>query len=457
MASQILARDECNEVYQGGLISDVTYRFFENGYLLTTLMFCVELGQWIPVLLSWIQGLLTNFYHNHFLVLLQQIVKGLDTPRDRAILARQVVDFSKAQRDGFVSAYMEAFGSTDEQNTVLALKGCRQHFRAQVTCVRRNRSIISSDQESEFQRRCLELTEEAKDDGPTHDEQMDQLRRLFPKARRWLDWWAMSDIKAMLFPSRRPLEEDSPEDNTKPLPETTNAIESMHRLYYSISEGKKCILLGMIELHSFMSYLEDDYKAVMRGVPVKYGSQTKMQADVSQSMGWVKPRKRKFENDGRPPDTTDTLLGDKKTKNTGGRPKKSPNVYRDEYTTYQSYSASQVDHLKNRCWLAAALESLFALYSPLWLRNCKGKGQSLFENLVRHFNAWATHNLTEKGRLRSTLTNGQTKLFMVANKRLGANFVPGKYASCDYFLEIALDPQRNSAKALKGLFELQED
>jgi hypothetical protein len=32
MAERLLAQDHKNTVYSGGLISDVTYRFFENGY-----------------------------------------------------------------------------------------------------------------------------------------------------------------------------------------------------------------------------------------------------------------------------------------------------------------------------------------------------------------------------------------------------------------------------------------
>ena len=40
MANRLLSRNDRNEVYTGGLVSDVTYRFFENRYLLSTSMFC---------------------------------------------------------------------------------------------------------------------------------------------------------------------------------------------------------------------------------------------------------------------------------------------------------------------------------------------------------------------------------------------------------------------------------
>lgn len=59
------------------------------------------------------------------------------------------------------------------------------------------------------------------------------LRRLFPGAKRWLDWWQAADIEAMLFRSRqKQIDDDGLCDD---MPETTNAQESMHRVYYMIS------------------------------------------------------------------------------------------------------------------------------------------------------------------------------------------------------------------------------
>jgi hypothetical protein len=41
-------------------------------------------------------------------------------------------------------------------------------------------------------------------------------------------------------------------------------------------------MVGMVELYSVIKLLEEDYNAVMRGVSVEYGSQTKLQVPVSQ-------------------------------------------------------------------------------------------------------------------------------------------------------------------------------
>jgi hypothetical protein len=135
MKEQLLSRNENNQVYQGGLISDVTYCFFESGYLMTASMFCEPIARWIPVQLTWIRELGTPYYKIHFKTLFQQFLVPELTHVERLLLARQVVDFSLAQRNGFIKAFMEVFGITDRDSVFKSLKGCHQHFRAQVTRV----------------------------------------------------------------------------------------------------------------------------------------------------------------------------------------------------------------------------------------------------------------------------------------------------------------------------------
>jgi hypothetical protein len=73
------------------------------------------------------------------------------------------------------------------------------------------------------------LLERIKEGGPSHKEKMDELRRLFPKKKQWLDWWSMAEVSSTLFLSLRTI----PKGGDK-LPDTTNAQESMHRLYYML-------------------------------------------------------------------------------------------------------------------------------------------------------------------------------------------------------------------------------
>ncbi|POW02906.1 hypothetical protein PSTT_11446 [Puccinia striiformis] len=232
------------------------------------------------------------------------------------------------------------------------------------------------------------------------------------------------------------------------------------------SAGKKTMLKGMVELYAFVMALERDYANVMRGNPIQYGSQLKKQVDVSESIGWVKPTKRQRaatkeyakKNDGRPPDTTAALLG--KSSNPVkrakiGRPAKSANIDKNAYTTFVSYASSDNPKLRYRCWLAAALESLYALYSPLWLKEPDGKKNDLFNSVVNHFTSRTTYELTENGSLKSILTRGSGIIFDAVQKLLPQSFKEGDFASCDLFIETVMDAQKkHSSKVLQGLLSV---
>ncbi|EHS64787.1 uncharacterized protein PGTG_21047 [Puccinia graminis f. sp. tritici CRL 75-36-700-3] len=236
----------------------------------------------------------------------------------------------------------------------------------------------------------------------------------------------------------------------------------MHRVYYMLSTGKKSLMIGMIELYAFVTALEKDWVQVRRGIPISYGSLPPKQVNVSHSIGWNKATKRQKAawNDGRAPDTTEQLLANAKNlpkRAKLGRPKNSPNINRDPQSTYVSYVASKDRLARNQCWLAAALESLYAVYSPLWLQEPGGKQTDLFFLLVSHFTTRTTYEMKEGAQVRSILTRGSNKLFMEAQKLYPANFISGAFASCDLFLEIVLDPKRNKSKTLPKLFRVQED
>ncbi|OAV85384.1 hypothetical protein PTTG_05066 [Puccinia triticina 1-1 BBBD Race 1] len=175
------------------------------------------------------------------------------------------------------------------------------------------------------------------------------MRRRFPKTKAWLDWWTMADVEAMLFPSRRKMLVETSSDGDDGLPSTTNAQESMHRVYYMFSTGKKTMLGGFSELFAFVKALEFNYSLTMRGVPIRYGRDGQTQEDVAHSIAWVKPTKRQRSamNDGRPPDTTEALLDHPNKRSKGGRPPKSVNINRVTHTTFMFYAAEKEDNLKN--------------------------------------------------------------------------------------------------------------
>jgi hypothetical protein len=233
-------------------------------------------------------------------------------------------------------------------------------------------------------------------------------------------------------------------------------------------------MIGMTELYTFVKLLEEDWSAVMRGTAIEYGSTaSKKVVNVSESMGWDKKQKRqsiskneplrnnqesrqhKADNDGWAPDTTALLVPEEKKKKLG-RPKNPKNVDRNPFTTYPSYAASNDPRRTNCCWLAAALESLYALFGPLWLVGTKGSGTNLFTLVVHHFTSRTTHELTHAGQIRSILTKGQSKIFDHAHNKYPGLFEYGCESSFDYFLEVVLNPKTNPPNCLKTFFTLEE-
>lgn len=202
--------------------------------------------------------------------------------------------------------------------------------------------------------------------------------------------------------------------------------------------------------------MERDYQAILRGVSVEYGSQAKTYASVAESMGVPRARKRRAEgNDGRAPDTTDALL---QTGRSVGRPRGAVNIDRNPFTTYPSYHAADAKkpELQNQCWLAAGLETLYALFSPLWTEGSKGGPNNLYTILVKHFTSRTTYDLNSSGQIRSILTRGQNKLAKHLELASPGSFRPGAFASTDLFIEIVLDPARNNAACLKTLFNVTQ-
>ncbi|OAV87484.1 hypothetical protein PTTG_29414, partial [Puccinia triticina 1-1 BBBD Race 1] len=435
MAERLLARDKNGELYHGGLVSDVTYRYFENGYLLSTSMFCDELQRWIPVQLSWIRGLTVKYHQIHFTTLMRQFFDDASiTAQERDLLVQQVVDFSKAQMQGHKAAYMDVFRVSDEEKAASMLKGCQQHFSAQAT----------------FQKCCLDLLEPSVEGGQTHEQKIDYIHRRYPRVRRWLDWWTVADVEAILFPSRRAM---LSKNGTDGIPNTTNAQESLHRLYYMISRGRTSLMHGMVELFSFVKMLRDDWTAVMKGVSIKYGA--KKNTEVGVSLGMTRKRQR-YQNDGRPPDTTDALAEPDPKK---AKTERAPKVVKTPGQGYCSYVAVPDNPSRsNRCWMAAALESLYALYTPLWQQGISGKGTDLFTALLLHFSSRVTYELNLTGSIRSTLTRGQNKLWEMANSKHPASFIRGEFSSCDFFIEILLDPLNHKKNdKFRKLFGFIED
>ncbi|EGG10588.1 uncharacterized protein MELLADRAFT_93618 [Melampsora larici-populina 98AG31] len=386
------------------------------------------------------------------------------------MMVEQVVDFSLAQKLGFQEAYMEVFNCNDKNTALSKLHGCEWHFLQAVTRIKKNHKIVKLKQVGMWEKKCKNLL---LPDGPGVDDldtRFEELRRLFPLAKKWIEWWSAADIQSMLFPARKqkPLDdpplpgEESDDESDGPrrrvdLPSTTNGQESMHRVYYILCDGKCEIIPGIIQLIAFAQCMEKDYHLVKKGVSITYGntSQDTWQ-QVVKAIGMAPPTKRKFtRNDGRAPDTTEELLGNKSKKKDQpkklGRPIGSQNINRNPLTTYQSYSSGNTPGTRNRCWQTATLETLYAIFNPTWSRYLTVNSTNLVNVLARHFTARCTFEITGL-KFATSMTRWQTLLHK-AIQATSKSYEDDKFASADGFIEQLLAPVNDRKSTLRPLFE----
>ncbi|EGG11287.1 uncharacterized protein MELLADRAFT_90744 [Melampsora larici-populina 98AG31] len=344
-----------------------------------------------------------------------------------------------AQKNGFIGAYMHVFNEPDRNVALSKLTGCKEHFCAQITRVKRNNVIIDRGYEKDFEKLAMSLCDPNTPGDPSFDAKIDQLRREFPKARRWIDWWHASDVQAMLFKSRvKQIDDDSLDDD---MPATTNAQESLHRVYYMISDANCSIQVGLVQLYALVMSLERDYHDLRRGVTIEYGS-TKNYEKVAQILGWAKKARncREPKNDGRPPDTTEALLGSKSKKKLG-RPKGSVNIDRNPVTTFQGFQSSLIPTRRNRCWMNSMSECLYALYTPYWFTGSRGVSIHIFNKLMNLFSSRATWEIHQNGSIRQILSLGQNKIHAAIQTIYPGGFKYDEFASATQYFEGLFDCQ----------------
>ncbi|TFK80602.1 hypothetical protein K466DRAFT_456005, partial [Polyporus arcularius HHB13444] len=138
-----------------GVVSDAAHGFWRqrNCLLVVSSAYSRTLNCWIPGVLSYTNGATAEHYQHHFFALFKSIAqerarRGWDTSGDEHF--GTVVDFSEAERLGFIAAFVQfrqSQGSTRTADDLKAaaeglLKGCKQHFRAGIARLTRMGGVI---------------------------------------------------------------------------------------------------------------------------------------------------------------------------------------------------------------------------------------------------------------------------------------------------------------------------
>lgn len=344
---------------QNGYVSDAAHSFFRYGLLMVSCAFSEVSLQWVPVVLSWFGSQTPACYCAHFLTLFRSIQAIIPPDAiDPDSYFANVVDFSPAQREGYIQAFqihMEAIEGFTEayiaaaqamaaaSNAVSAfadaklrteelwteraekcLRGCEYHFDKSVTRVKNNASMIPFEQRNEFNQQVRKLTTCSKVE---FDETIAYLKRLFPEITGWLVWWVQSHVAKLIFSCCRTMTDDLLDQ----VPETSNAVESLHHKIYMAcgltkdSSKRFTLLEGVDALARFAQMEAREQSLAAEGQRISYSTQQRRrmtkathgtsrpvkaqdQAKKDTSMAAVKKQLIALhENDGRSPDSNERL------------------------------------------------------------------------------------------------------------------------------------------------------
>ncbi|KAJ7660274.1 hypothetical protein DFH06DRAFT_1401711 [Mycena polygramma] len=294
-----------------GVITDGTFDFFKQGVLLTSLVFSQVLFRWVVVLYTWIGGQDGEHHLPHFKQLVHVIAeictKGLGFTFDDRIFS-SILDFSNAQRNGFIDAFVEYMCSripgwnelsAKSQNSERAsfrvrahalLLGCKVHWRRSTHKIKQ---VIGVAFLFRFES-LVAILEGASTTGEQFLQAVADIHGEFPEVRPWLSWWIIPGNGGMVFPAMQRM---SAEMRAR-MPSSTNGAESSHHLLYGAAGKHHDMNEGVRRLYRVQRETEMLYEAVLAG-------------HVRPRFQGLKPnpmsRLTLYSNDGRAPDTRERL------------------------------------------------------------------------------------------------------------------------------------------------------
>lgn len=313
---------------QSGYVSDAAHGFFRNGLLMITCVFSDNLLRWAPTVFSFMASNTAECYSKHFIVLFRSILEVMTRTGTKCTDEHyaNVADYSAAQREGFKLAFVQHMEETElpslnhsstleelrlswKQRASACYSGCSYHYDKAVTRAKSISKMIPFDFQSQFQTLAMSLKHCALDE---FDVTVRTIRKNFPAAGPWLDFWISSANASMIFDCKRTMSNELLDR----LPETSNAVESLHaRIYLScgILRGSNKlfgVLDGIRALARHAEIVAKETDAASTGISLSYGTQQRSRISIAKT-GSSRPHKgfekNVHENDGRPPDTNAKL------------------------------------------------------------------------------------------------------------------------------------------------------
>ncbi|KAF5338688.1 hypothetical protein D9758_017577 [Tetrapyrgos nigripes] len=280
MQDQLLPKAELVEgpLPLEGMLTDGAHKYWAdpNAVLISTTTFNTVIDRWVPSMFSYANGVTTQHYHWHFTAVIEAIAEAAHEHNEKITdeLFALVVDFSDAQRLGFISAFTDYFirqedntrTRTELENAAQSLiKGCRYHFEKSVTHVARLSNHVPPDSRAEFEELCRQMV--IAENSAVFDRVVKIMKETWPGLEAWLNWWLAPEHASMIFHSQQKMDSKL----ASKLPDTTNAEESVHSVIYQIAGKNKDIIQGFDGLLKVMRHFQRMHDSYIHGLPIRYG------------------------------------------------------------------------------------------------------------------------------------------------------------------------------------------
>ncbi|KAJ7202489.1 hypothetical protein C8J57DRAFT_1735720 [Mycena rebaudengoi] len=294
-----------------GIITDGTHDFFKEGVLLTSLVFSQVVLRWVVVLYTWIGRQNVDHHTPHFSQLVNVIAEictaGLGYTFDDQLFSA-ILDFSNAQRNGFIEAFVSYMCSripawntlsprsqaleraSLKERAMALLIGCGIHWKRSTHKIKQ---VVGFRFLFRFEA-LISILEASSTTSEQFLQAVDAIFAEFPEVRPWLSWWILPGNGGMIFPAMQKM----PADLREKLPGSTNGAESAHNMLYQAAGRGHDIWEGVRRLYRVQRETEMLYEAVTAG---------HVEARFQGSKPQPNSRLRIYENDGRAPDTRSRL------------------------------------------------------------------------------------------------------------------------------------------------------
>ncbi|KAI8136592.1 hypothetical protein BJV82DRAFT_675978 [Fennellomyces sp. T-0311] len=282
-------------------ITDTTFTLFDGGYYLCTSVIFCEFIQRHPIAFAAVMdGMTARHYQKYFLALLTAYkITFMDLDQFIGV----IIDFSDAQRKGFLEAYHIRSG---KDNGIQYIKGCTVYFERNAKRLAKayTNDVHGGSKAKMYEMRMLLSKLHAVETKIEYKNILKQVLELYPQARQFVAWWNCKDVRGTIFPGVSTMNQRLFDHLTT----TTNAVESQHNAMYHLIRRRQS--LGR-NLRHILKFAENDENAIqhyMRGYPSYYGSRKLKSLKRSRTNnGKGKTKVTKYRNDGRAPDTQRAL------------------------------------------------------------------------------------------------------------------------------------------------------